>query len=217
MMKRLRRVTAIIANGFDWMVSQIENHEALIDSTIAEIQEVGSRAAAQLKRVKQDGATLRHRLEELRKNAELWTERALAVAALDEQRALECLKRKKRTQREISELEQRERSHSQIDKQLTADLDIIEERMEALRQQRKLLGSRQSRAEALRSFQEGERRLFGEMDEILTRWKSKVTDYEMQAGYWNSPQDGLEEQFNTLEKEAELNLTLSKLREGVVR
>jgi len=210
MMKTLRRLTSTIVSSFDWMISQVENHESLVNAAISEIQEAGGRAMAQLKRVKQDGQNMRRRLQELRQTEELWAERAIGTAKLDEKKALECLRRKKKVQKEIAALEEQEREHAKLEKQLSSDLEVVKERITVLKQQRNVLRTRESRAQALRALQSDDPRLISEIDEILTRWESKVSEYELH-GSFEAGSDQFEDDFVGAEEESELRSELSKL------
>ena len=58
MMKTLKRLSTTVVSSFDWMISQVENHESLVNAAISEIQEAGARATVQLKKVKHDGAAM---------------------------------------------------------------------------------------------------------------------------------------------------------------
>lgn len=67
----------------------------------------------QLKRMRHDGVQMRKRLGELREQSELWAQRAVASAELDEKRALECIKRKQRCERDLADVEEEERELKQ--------------------------------------------------------------------------------------------------------
>jgi hypothetical protein len=65
-MHRLRVWTASLLSRVDWMVSQIENHEAVARSAIEDVRQAAARAKVQLARVRQDGEALRKRVAEQR-------------------------------------------------------------------------------------------------------------------------------------------------------
>jgi len=211
-MKTIRRWTSALTSSFDWMVSQVENHEALINYSIKEVQEAGARAHVQLKRMRLDGQHMRTRITELRDQSDLWKERAKTSAAQDEKRAIECVKRKKRCDREACELETQEREHAKLEKHLGEDLTVIEERLLRLRQQRNTLRTRQSRAEALRALQSDDGQVISEIDDIFERWETKITEYELEgSGRIVKEEDELEAQFTTAEEEIGLREELRAL------
>ena len=97
-MKKIRRWTSSIASSFDWLVSQVENHDSLVRSAIEEVTEAGAKAKSQLKRVRSDGKKLVARLRQVELEIQQWQDRALKSAQEDEEKALECLRRKSRAQ-----------------------------------------------------------------------------------------------------------------------
>lgn len=216
-MKAIKRWTTSITASFDALISQVENHDALVSSAIREMQEAGTRAKVQLSRVKRDGEKLRRRLAELHSSEEQWKERALQCAPLDEQRALECLRRQKRVQREIGELEEQSREHARIERQLSDDMKVVEDKLTKLTQQRNLMRTRQSRAEALRIVREDDSSLLYDIDDIFERWESKVTQYECEGGCGGADNDALEEEFVSQEEEQELRAQLKALRETAAK
>jgi len=209
-MKTLKRFTQSITASVDWMISQVENHEGLVNAAITEVQEAGARAQVQLKRVKNDGQLMRKRLIELREQKIIWEERACKIAGADEKRALECMKRRKKIESDLSELEIQEREHTKIEKQLVHDLVTIQDKLSRLKQQRNVMRTRQSRAEALKMLQSEDRSILTEIDEIFERWDHKVTEYEGLSSQIQSTDDFAEE-FTSVEQEEDLKASLSEL------
>lgn len=211
MMKTLKRWTTSIAGSFDWLITQVENHEALVNSALREVQETQARAGVRLGRVKADGAAMRKRIEELNSSRQQWQERAIKTAALDEKRALECLRRKIKLEKRIAELEEQEREHARIEKQLSQDLSLIDERAQQLKRQRNLMRTRQSRAEALCAVQGADTGVLGEIDEIFERWEARVAECEIYAHSPGRAEDELEEEFASQEEEQALKQALQEL------
>ena len=210
-MNTLKRWTTSVLSSVDWMITQVENHEALVNSAIDEVQRSGARARVQLNRVTQDGRKMRARLEELREKELVWKDRAVKSAALDEARALECMKRSRRTQKEIESLEEQVKEHARIERQLTTDLGSIDQRLGQLKTQRNLLKTRQSRAEALRAFQAEDSHIISEIGDIFERWEVKVGEYELQGDCALRGGDDFEGEFVSQEEEEELRESLKKL------
>jgi phage shock protein A len=212
-MKTIRRWTTSLVTSFDSMISQVENHEALVNASIKEVQQAGARAKVQIGRVRQDGQQMRKRLLELRAQDEQWGERALRTATLDEQKALQCMKRKKRIEREISDLETQLVEHTRLEKQLSADLVLIDDKLIRLRQQRNLLRTRQSRAEALKTLQQDDSGIISEIDDIFERWEVKVAEYEATSSSTPFVADELEHEFAGDEEKDDLKQALQELQE----
>jgi phage shock protein A len=194
------------------MISQVENHEALVNSAIQDVQEAGARARVQLKKVKQDGENMRRKLAELQDSEQLWGDRALRSADLDEKRAIECVRRKKRAEKEIGELEQQVLQHTRLEKQLTADLATIDDRLNELKRQRNIMRTRQSRAEALAGLRKEDSTVISEIEGIFERWETKVAEYELQAETGTGNTDDLEDEFLSQEEELELKNCLAAMK-----
>lgn len=169
-----RRFFTTISSSFDWVICQLENHEALVSSAINELQVAGRKAKSQLAKVKKDGTRLRTRIVELRTASERWEERAKRVADKDQDKALECLKRRNSLRTEISHLETQEREHSKLEAQLTQDLSQMQGRIDELKRKKNQFAARQTRQDVLRSQVTDNVGLIGELDDIFEKWDNKI-------------------------------------------
>ena len=210
-MGTLRRWTSTLVASFEGVIQNIENHEAMVASAIREAEETGARAKSQLQRVKRDGQPMRKRILEYREQADLWKDRAKRHAPIDEVKALECLRRAKRYEQQLSELEKQERDHARLEKDLARDLGVVEERLIALRQQRNLMRTRQSRAEALQLIQQVDSTAVTEIDDIFARWEAQVAACEARAGGIRI-EDELSSELSTEEEARELRAQLEALK-----
>ena len=205
------RWTHGFASRLDGMVSQIENHDALVTAAVRDAREARARAKVQLKRVTEDGRRMARRREELEQAEQRWRERAVRVASADESRALECLRRMRRAARERADLEEQAAEHTRIHGQLVRDIGRIDERIDQLVQQRNLLRTRQSRAEALAAAQQDDGRRLAEVDDILDRWEIKVSRIETDSDCDLDESDDLEVTLEAEEEREELRAELEEL------
>lgn len=210
-MRRFQRFTATCVSRFDRVVSQIENHDGLVSAAIRESEEARSRARVQLGRVRRDSTRMAQRRGELSERADRWQERALRVSGEDEARALECLRRRKRALQELAALGQQLEQHAHIEDQIRGDMGRVDERIEALRQKRNVLRTRQSRAEALTLACDEDGHLAGEIDEILERWETKVSHLEYRGDCSLAVDDDLDAGFSSEEEQTELREELAAL------
>lgn len=211
-MKTLRRFTASIISSFDSVVGQLENHEALVSSAIRDAEHAAGRAKAQFQRVQKDGALLRHRVEEVGDGVTIWEERAKKCASVDEGKALECLRRREALLRQHTQLHDQASRHAKLEKQLSEDLIVVQDKLSALRQQRNILRTRQSRAEALRLVQSVDSQTIGEIDDIFDRWEARIGACEEQSrdALFNQ-EDNLSVEFRSSEEDARLRALLHDL------
>ena len=181
-MSRFKQWSTVLFSRVDSMVSRMENHEALVDSAILEVRQSLGRAKVQLGRVQLDRRAIEARQAEARQAAQSWTERATAVAGQDEQRAMECLRRKHASKREADGLTARLAQQCQVEARLVSDIRAVEERLTGLLQQRNLLRTRESAA-AARGAMDTATSPFGEdVGEVMERWEMQVTAAELGTG-----------------------------------
>ena len=90
-MSRIQRWKLSMTSWVDGVLSQIENHEAAVNAAIGDVRQATARARVQLKRVERDQGSLRESLAQEESAAARW--RTRAVAAADEEAAIECLRR----------------------------------------------------------------------------------------------------------------------------
>jgi len=208
-MNRWRQWSASLVSRVDWMVSMVENHEALADSAIRDLQRHAARAKVQMGRVRADGRRLRARLDQEREAVTSWRERARRLAPGDEARALECLRRARVAERRVAELADRAAEHERIESQLARDLTRVEERLATLRSQRNLMRTRQSRADALSAV--GQCGEAVELEEIFDRWDTRITERELASGCDLEDGDAFESELVDAELEDELRDELRTL------
>lgn len=211
-MNRWRQWSASLISRVDWMVSMVENHEALADSAIRDLQRHAARAKVQMGRVRADGRRLQEALAREREAVGSWRERARRLGDADEGRALECLRRARTAEQRAHALSERAGEHERIETQLARDLARVEERLGALRSQRNLMRTRQSRADALSAVNECGEGL--ELEEIFDRWDIRITERELATGCGLEGDDAFESTLADEEIEAELRHELRDLLDG---
>jgi phage shock protein A len=217
-MQKVRWWTTSLISRIDWMVSQVENHESIAQSAIREVRQSAARAHVQLGRVKRDGEQLRRRAIGAREGAVSWRERASACST-DEERALECLRRARREARRADELERRLAEHERVEKQLSADVARIGERLSELRERHNLLRTRQSRAHALATVRGVDTPMCGDAGELFERWETHVAERELagEVAVGDDPiltGDSFAEEFDAREENEALRAELRELRAG---
>jgi phage shock protein A len=211
-MNSLRRLTASILSSFEGVIGQLENHEALVTTAIREAEHAAGRAKAQLSRVQKDGIAMRKRVEELRGEASSWEERAKRIAAQDQSKALECVRRRQRYLAEAAKIQEQAIGHLKLERQLNGDLAVVQEKLNALRNQRNIMRTRESRAEALRVVHTVDSSTIGEIDDIFDRWEARISACEHHVdSSVVSDVDELTHEFSSKEEEGALQAILATL------
>ncbi|MDX1432280.1 MAG: PspA/IM30 family protein [Gammaproteobacteria bacterium] len=209
-MRTIRRWTAGVFSRIDELVARVENHEALVTEALRDLQRSTARAHVQLKRVREDGERLRRQLAECREQSDAWQTRA--KRADDDTRAIECLRRAKRFAAQAAEIERRLGEHERIERQLGEDVRGLEDRLARLKEQRNLMRTRQSRAEAMGVVQDSMISLGSDIDEVFDRWEARVTEAEYAGGVDAGAVDAFENEYLSAEEEAALRIELDELR-----
>lgn len=193
-MSLFKRLSATLFSRVDQAVSQIENHDAVIDVSIRDARRAAAQAKVRLTRVRNDGQRLHAKLKTLREAEASWTERARASAENDEDTALECLRRRRVCQRQSADLEATLERHGELERRLASDVQDLESRVSDVSQQRNLMRTRQSAAEALCSINAIDSTTAIDIDDTFERWEIQITEAELATGQ-TDPADALERQF----------------------
>lgn len=212
-MSIFKRLSATVFSSVDRVVSEIENHDAIVETAIRDNQRALAKARVRFNRLRADGQRLQQRLDELRAADRQWTRRAGEQAKRDEQTALQCLQKRRECRARIEHTEKALAQHQEAEARLSRELQAMEERVKDMSQQRNLLRTRQSTAEAMRTFRAIEDCPHIDIDEAFEKWEVKVSETELGCGEFEST-DTLEQQFLDAEQRDELRAELDELTKG---
>jgi len=209
-MSLIRRISASITSSVDRAVSKVENHDAIINAALRDTQQAAARSRVRLERVRKDGHNLKTRHANLQQAVGRWTERAKNVAADDEAKALECLRRRKDCEQQLHNLEDSIEKHDELEARISEQVKKIEARIGEVAQQRNMMRSRQSVAEAMRTINNIEGVSYGEIEDTFDRWEINLGETEILMGAMTN-RDPLESEFLAEEDTTELRAELEDL------
>ena len=209
-MSLFRRISTTLTSSVDRAVSKVENHDAIVQAALRDTQQAGARARVRLERVRKDGRALKTRLEELKLAGSRWTDRARSLAASDEAKALECLRRRKDCENQVDHLMDSIEKHDELEGRISAQVNKIEARISEVIHQRNMMRSRQSVAEAMRIVNNIEGVSYGEVEDTFDRWEINLGETEILLGA-NAPSDKFESDFVAEEDAAALREELAAL------
>jgi len=212
-MSLIRRISTSITSSVDRAVSKVENHDAIINAALRDTQRAAAKSRVRLERVRKDGNSLKTRYSELQNAVVRWTERAKSVAAEDEAKALECLRRRKDCESQLLSLHDSIQKHEELEAKIAEQVKKIEARIGEVAQQRNMMRSRQSVAEAMRTINNIEGVSYGEIEDTFDRWEINLGETEILMGAVDSP-DPLDTAFMAEEDKAELRAELKILLES---
>ena len=212
-MSLIRRISTSITSSVDRAVSKVENHDAIINAALRDTQQAAARARVRLERVRKDGHSLKTRHANLVQATGRWTERAKSIAADDEAKALECLRRRKDCETQLRALEDSIDKHDELETRIAEQVKKIEARIGEVAQQRNMMRSRQSVADAMRTINNIEGVSYGEIEDTFDRWEINLGETEVLMGA-TTHTDPLESAFLAEEDTAELRAELEELLEA---
>ncbi|MGB5695166.1 MAG: hypothetical protein WBM46_05910 [Polyangiales bacterium] len=207
-MNRVKRWTMTVTSWVDGVLAQVENHEANVDSAVARVRRSIARARVQLQRVTRDHTTLREALSDEEEAASAWRRRAMAN--VDEDAALECLRRAKIAERRSTQLRHRLAEHDRTQKELHQGIGQLTDRLRELVERRNTMRTRQSRAEAMHGMAVAATPI-GDLDEVFERWESRVAEVEIAGGFADYV-DTFEAELESAEEAAALREELREMR-----
>ena len=216
-MNLIRRITATVSSSVDRAVSRVENHDAIVEAALRDTRQAASRARVRLRRLQRDGERLKQRHDALGVAIERWGERARAVAAEDETKALACVRRRRDCEQQRTALASAIENHAVLEKRMAEQVRQIDGRIEEVMRQRNEMRSRQSVADAIRAVGHMDDGTRVDLEETFDRWEIQLGETEILSEA-AAPVDVLESEFLAEEDDAalraELELLLSDDSEG---
>ena len=212
-MSLFQRITATITSSVDNAVSKVENHDAIINAALKDTQRAAARSRVRLERVRRDGAGLKTRYRELELAESRWAERAKSIAAEDEAKALECLRRRRECQAQLRSLRESIAQHDELETRIAEQVKKIEARVGEVTQQRNMMRSRQSVADAMKAIQNVQGASVSDIEDTFDRWEINLGETEIFLGA-ATPTDPLDSAFLDEEDRAELKAELDDLLHG---
>jgi phage shock protein A len=209
-MSLIRRISATVTSSVDRAVSKVENHDAIVNAALRDTRQAAARSRVRLERVRKDGQALKNRYQSLQVAHSRWTERARSIASSDEAKALECLRRRKDCETQISNLKDSIEKHVELEGRIAEQVKKIEARIGEVAHQRNMMRSRQSVAEAMRAIHNIEGVSYGEVEETFDRWEINLGETEILMGV-NTSVDPLDTEFLAEEDTEALRAELAEL------
>jgi len=211
-MNLFQRITASFSGSMESVVSQFENHEAIVEAALKDTRAMAAKAKVRLSRVQQDGRALETKLQNMISAEQSWKERAIKFADTDEEKAMECVRRKNACQQQHEELQKSIEEHCQQEKQLAKSVEKIEAKVREFESTRNMLRSRQSTANAQRVIHRLESNSGNQLDDVLERWEMKILETEYYSPC-ESAVDMFEADFKDQENTEALKIELESLKQ----
>ena len=180
-MNSLKRIFVSIKSQIDHVADDFENHEALAGAAIQDLQAIASTTRLHLHRVSKMSEQYQKQLQEQQEQAHLWTERAVKVRQEDEQKALQCVKRLRQTQKQMTLLEKQSEESAAQEAKIRGDLNAIQEQLQILKNKKEILAARQNRAGVHEALLDNRGNSLQDVQNIFDRWEGSVVSSEFES------------------------------------
>ena len=203
----IRRFTKNLTLSLESFFDEIQNHEADVNATIAEVERGSIRVRAQRAAAERRLRLLEQSEASARGEVKSWQERALRLRAERDQ-ALECVRRARVARVAADAARQAHATQLQLVEQLCADERMVEGKLGELKQKRASLVSREARATAVNA---GAGESAAELEGVFDRWQARIEQREAQGGAAARVSDPFERSLFAEEERVELERELSVL------
>lgn len=211
-MSIFKRLSATLVSRIDQVVGEIENHEAVIQASLADMRKKIAEAKVSLSRVRAEEQQAQKQLEQYRVNAELWRQRAVECATEDEHKALECLSRRRLCEQKAENLQKTLDQYSITADKLAEGIETSEQRLNETKQKLTLMRARQSTSHALSATAKASENTDSLLEDSFERWEININETELSFDTQDAS-DSLEQDFLTKEKQQDLRNELTALLE----
>lgn len=206
-MSIIKRCTISITSYLDRVICQVENHGALVEAAIQDMQYSKAKLRAELARIRREMEEMQKGFKKAESLESVWAERALRVQSEDRNKALQCLSRRRQCREERARLAEQIAAYQQLEERIISDSKVVEERILELKRKRSSFNAREFRVEADCIARQFDNRAGFEVTDLFERWETKLSRCEVAEPY-NSD---LETQFVREEEQSELEAELSAL------
>jgi phage shock protein A len=209
-MNSIKRLFISVKTQIDGLVDDFENHEAVAGVAIQDLEDWRSQTRIHQHRLQKMIADFENQLTELASEAATWSERAVKVRETDEQKALECVKRRVRAQQQSKLIATQLQATQQQHAKLANDLAAIQSQLHTLSTQKAVFAARQNRIQLQSGLKSGRYNPVEQAQKIFNRWEEAITGAEL-----TSPEpinaDSFADSFAQEEDALELKMLLDEL------
>lgn len=173
-MSLLKRLSVTLFSRIDGVVADIENHDALIKVALEEQSQKIVQAKVQLRKLNRNKRNLELNIDKLVQSQQVWKARAIAESTKDQQRAMQCLQRKKQVDQEVEHLQKNHQEFSIMIDKLASDIRAGELELEQIKQKREMLSARQSSTEMTQTIHRNQQSNLNQLHETFDRWEANI-------------------------------------------
>ncbi len=209
-MNTFKRIIVSMKSCIDHVADDFENHEALADEAIKEVQDLISKTRWHLHRVQKMAEQHHKNQQEQQEQADLWTERAIRVNNEAPQKALQCVKRHREAQQQAKIVSQHYQQCLAQQEKVQNDLTHLQNTLQELKNKKTLFAARHNRTGIQNQLGTTGLDILTEVNGVFERWESRLASQEIDVPDM-ALQDELATEFAKEEDEKELQQLLQTL------
>jgi phage shock protein A len=214
-MSLLKRLSTTLISRIDRVVTEIENHDAVIQAALDEMNSKMAKAKIALNQACRERDRIKTELKTQRNNDHRWQERAIICARTDETKALECLRRSRKSRDQTAVLQKSLDEYTRSIEKMTGNIQSCAQRLSEMKQRLTLMRAKQATSKAGATVQP----LYGNTESVLedtfTRWELHINHDDILLKYTKDAVedvvDDLEHEFITQEQQDDLRNELAAL------
>ncbi len=210
-MNIFKRVWLSVGSSVDSFAGKLENHEAVAEGITGDMEQAAVPLRSEHTKTRNEVTRLEQSLSQQKTERDLWTGRARKSAESDREKAIQCVKFVKNAEQRITEIEGELTEVRKVERELLSNVTEGEQRLGELRRKKRVLSSRQSRAEVTSFAKNAGGNVFGEAEDLFSRWEAKVGSYEGVSENSSTEEDLMAMEFATEEEQAELDSLLNDI------
>lgn len=217
-MSIIKRISSTLSARIEQVVSEMENHDAIVQVTVNDMQKKIVDAKVVLRQVKQEANKLDEQIIQMQQETKSWQQRAISCAAKDREKALLCVRRSQHCESNRTSLLHRQQQYHNMSEKLQVDIDNSAQKLATLKQQLLMLRARQSTSEALNAGSIVHCTNTLDIQSNIDRWESEITRSELHAQLASANASGLipngddiADEFNESEQRIALETALDAL------
>ena len=216
-MNVFQRVTATVTQSIDKVVDQLENQDAVAQATLRQVRKNAAEAKVRLAALARDRDELAAKLQSLQQVARRWAERAAKIGHEDEDKALECLRRRRHAQTQITQTETVLAEYDARVEQLGASVAQMDERLLSLTQKHNVLRTRDAVSNAQGTLRRLQDQDCDGLDAVYARWEARLLADEYITPVVAPTDDferGMDDEEEQLSLQAELAAVMDRAAEA---
>lgn len=210
-MSILKRLSTTLISRIDRVVTEIENHDAVIQAALNEMNSKMAKAKIALNQACRERDRIKTELETQQSNVHRWQERAIICAKTDESKALECLRRSHKSRDRAAGLQKSLNEYARSIEKMTGNIQSSAQRLNEMKQRLTLMRAKQATNKTDATIHSTCGDAESIVEDTFNRWEMHLNHDDIPFDCAIDDVDELEHEFITQEQQNDLRNELTAL------